>query len=190
MTMIAPPELMTTEALLALPEDGVYRELFRGEVREKPMTRRSRPHSRTEAKVVHHLSKWLDGQPEPRGEIVSGEAAVRLHRNPDTTVGVDIAYISAAVSAASALDAFLIEGAPVLAVEILSRSDTQEDILEKVQAYLDAGVQLVWVIEPIFRTVTVYRQDAPPELFNINGELIGDPHMPGLRVAVADLFAR
>ncbi len=39
---------MTTEELLALPEDGLDRELIRGQLREKPMTRRNRWHSRNE----------------------------------------------------------------------------------------------------------------------------------------------
>ena len=55
---------------------------------------------------------------------------------------------------------------------------------------LAAGVALVWVINPRYRTVTVYRPDAEPEMFNIHQELSGDPHMPGFRVRVADIFAR
>lgn len=190
MTMIAPPKLTTTEELLAFLEDGIDRELIRGELRERPMTRRSRPHSGTEARAVQLLRNWRDAQPEPRGDVFSGEVGARLCRDPDTTVGIDVAYFSAQVLAGTPADAFLIEGPPVLAVEILSRSDTQEDVLEKVRAYLDAGVKLVWVVEPIFRTVTVYRPDGPPELFNVDEVLNGDPHLSGLRVAVADLFAR
>ncbi len=56
MNALAPPSLMTTEQMLALPEDGVERELIRGQLREKPMTRRSRRHSRTEAAVAYLLS--------------------------------------------------------------------------------------------------------------------------------------
>jgi hypothetical protein len=33
--------LMTTEQLLAMPEDGMDRDLIRGELRERPMTRRT-----------------------------------------------------------------------------------------------------------------------------------------------------
>jgi Uma2 family endonuclease len=182
--------LLTTEDLLAFPDDGVDRDLIRGELRERPMTRRSRPHSRTEARVAQLLNNWNDLQPAPRGEVLSGESGVRLRRDPDTTVGVDVVYISAALADATDDEAFLIEGPPILAVEILSKSDTQEDILDKVHEYLDAGVKVVWVIEPVFQTVTVYRPDAEPELFNVRQELVGDPHLPGLRIKVADIFAR
>ena len=55
---------MTTEELLALPADeSVERELIRGVLRERPMTRRNRRHSRTESKVVAILDRWLLRQP-------------------------------------------------------------------------------------------------------------------------------
>lgn len=186
----AAPRLMTTEELLALPEDGVERDLIRGELRERPMTRRNRRHSRVLITLGQMLKNWLDVQPEPRGEIVGGEAGVRLRRNPDTTVGVDLAYFSAETAARTAENAFLIEGAPILAVEILSPNDQQDDILEKVRSYLEAGTRLVWVVEPVFRTVTAYRADAEPELFNASQDLTGEPHLPGFRVPVAAIFAR
>jgi Uma2 family endonuclease len=75
-----------------------------------------------------------------------------------------------------------------LAVEILSPSDTQEDITDKIGDYLAAGVPLVWVIETVFRTASVYRPDADPEMFNVRQELSAEPHLPGLRVAVSEIF--
>ena len=74
MTISARPELMTTEQLLALPDDGKERWLIRGELREKEMTRRNRGHSRVEGKVAHLLHNWMDRQPSPRGEVLVGEA--------------------------------------------------------------------------------------------------------------------
>lgn len=180
--------LLTTEDLLAMPEDGVERDLIRGQLRERPMTRRNRRHSRAEARITYFLMKWLEQQPEPRGEVLVGEAGVRLRQDPDTTVGIDVAYISAAVASGNADDAALVEGPPVLAVEVLSPSDKHEDIVLKVISYLDAGVPLVWVVDPSFRTVLVYRPDAEPELFNVNDELAGDPHLPGLRLSVRAIF--
>jgi Uma2 family endonuclease len=180
--------LMTTEELLALPKDGVKRWLIRGELREGGMTRHNRRHGRTETKVAFHLSAWLEKQPEPRGEVLTGEAGFRLRRDPDTSVGIDLAYISADLAAATPDDVWLIDGAPTLAVEILSPSNKWEEVTEKVREYLDAGVALVWVVDPIFHTVQVYRPDAKPSFFNDGQELTGDPHLPGFRVPVAKLF--
>jgi Uma2 family endonuclease len=61
----------------------------------------------------------------------------------------------------------LIDGVRVLVVEILSPRDTQEPVDEKTDDYLQAGVALVWVIDPHDRTVTIYRPGQEPELVNV-----------------------
>ena len=68
-------------------------------------------------------------------------------------------------------------------------SDVFEEINEKIDLYQKVGVPLVWVIDPHDRTITIYRLDAEPELVNIHEELNGDPHLPGFRVAVKEIFA-
>ncbi len=182
------PRTMTTEELESLPEDGIDRELIRGQLREKPMTRRDRWHSSAEVRISHILQSWLASQPKPLGLVVAGEAGFRLRRNPDSTVGIDVAIVSAEV-AANEPDAPYFEGAPVLAVEILSPSDKQEEIDEKVELYLETGVAIVWVVNPRFKTVVVFRPQAAPEMFNTSQELTAEPHLPGFRVPVAQLFA-
>ncbi|HEY2251708.1 MAG TPA: hypothetical protein VGH74_11630, partial [Planctomycetaceae bacterium] len=75
MTTAATTSLMTVEEFLALPDDGVQRDLFYGVVREYPgktVTRRNRRHSRVEARLAYLLNSWLFIQPVPRGEIHSG----------------------------------------------------------------------------------------------------------------------
>jgi Uma2 family endonuclease len=190
MTLAVRDQAVTTEQLLSLPDDGKERWLIAGEVRQKEMTRRNRGHSRVEIKIGYLLRKWLETQPEPRGEILGGEAGVRLRRNPDTTVGVDVAYFSAESADAHTADEGFIDAVPVLVVEILSPSDKEEEINEKLKSYLDAGVKLVWIVDPTFRTITVYRADAEPELFNATQSISADPHLPGFNVAVADVFSR
>jgi Uma2 family endonuclease len=179
---------ITTEELLAMPENGVDRWLIRGQLRERPMTVRNRYHSRTMIRIGRLLEAWLEEQPEPRGEMLCGEAGVILKHDPDTTVGVDVVYISAEVAARQSDDTTLIDGVPTLAVEILSPSDTQEDTHEKISEYLRAGVPLVWIVDPEDRTVRIYRPDARPQLFNEDQELTGDPHLPGFRTPVRRMF--
>lgn len=189
MPAVAETSVMTTEELLALPRNGVERWLIRGQLREKPMTVRNRTHSRIMALIAHFLESWLEHQPAPRGQILCGEAGCRLRRDPDTTVGVDVVYISAALARQESKDTTLIDGVPVLVVEILSPSDTQEEIDEKIDGYVRAGVALVWVIDPHDQTVTIYRPNAKPELVNSGQELLGEPHLPGFRVPVAHILA-
>lgn len=189
MAVLEAPKSMTTEEMLALPANGTERWLIRGELREKPMTVRNRVHSRIMARVTHLLEGWLEKQPEPRGEVLCGEAGCRLRREPDTTVGIDVVYVSAEVARRESTDTTLIDGVPTLVVEILSPNDTLAQINEKIDGYLEAGVPLVWAIDPHRRTVQVCRPGTEPESFNVREELSGEPHLPGFRVPVAHLFA-
>jgi Uma2 family endonuclease len=188
MTVAEASKVMTTEEMLALPENGVERWLVRGQLREKPLTSRNRFHSRIMVRVAYLLEAWLERQPQPRGSVLCGEAGIRLQRNPDTTFGVDVIYVSAETAAQRSDETTLIEGPPVLAVEILSPNDTQDEIHDKIDDYLAAGVALVWIIDPRRQTIQVLRSDEEPALVNVRQELSGEPFLPGFRVAAAQLF--
>jgi Uma2 family endonuclease len=133
------------------------------------------------------LRHWLDRQPKPRGRITGGEAGFRLSRNPDTFVGIDVAYAPAEIVTPHSPKWAFYDGAPVLAVEILSPSDKIEEIAEKVDLYLQAGT-VVWVVNPYFRSVSVHRPGQPPRTLNVDEELSGDPELPGFRVPVGEIF--
>lgn len=188
MSVSAPPQLMTTEDLLAMPDDGVERWLIRGELRENGMTVRHRFHSGVLSRVGQVLANWLDHQPEPRGRVWGGEAGVRLRRDPDTTVGVDVVCISADVLAQQTDESTMVVGTPALCVEIVSPRDTVEALHEKINDYRAAGVPLIWIVDPYLRTVEIIRAGEGPALVNDRQELTGDPYLPGFRVPVAKLF--
>jgi Uma2 family endonuclease len=182
--------LLTSEDLLAMPDDGVERWLINGELREgdADATRRSYRHSRAMTRVAHLLRAWVDTQSEPRGEVLTGDAGFEMNGDTSVSSGIDVAYISPELAAATPEETYLVKGAPVLAVEILSPSDVQEKIAEKIGAYLANGVALVWLLDPIFETVTIYRPDAEPEFVNKRETLNGEPHLPGFEAPVASLF--
>lgn len=189
MTAVA-TKLMTTEELLAMPDDGVERWLIRGELREGGMTCRNRYHARVTTCVSYYLEAWRLQQPEPRGSVLSGEAGVRLREDPETTAGIDVVYISAELAAKQPEDSTLIVGVPDLVAEVQSPSDKLNETHEKIDEYLDAGVKVVWILNPYVRTVTVFRPGEEPELFNAKQELTAEPVLPGFRVQVAKLFER
>jgi Uma2 family endonuclease len=193
MSTAAAPKLITVEEFLALPDDdGVERWLIRGELHEKrdsDMTRRNKSHSITEGRLTGHLFRWLWQQPHPRGEVVCGEAGFLLRRTPASiSSGADVAVITAAQADARSDDTTLIEGPATLIVEVLSPSDTQEEVANRVDEYLDCGVPLVWVVSPYFRTVTVHRAGADPVAYDTNTTLGGFAELPGFSCPVADLF--
>ena len=63
-----------------------------------------------------------------------------------------------------------------------------EEITEKIEEYLDAGVRWVWIIDPNFRTAGVHQPAKEPVLFNVEQDLIAEPDMPGLLIPVAKIF--
>ena len=79
--------------------------------------------------------------------------------------------------------------APDLAVEVVSPSDTANEINDKTQTYLEAGVRLVWVIYPRRRLVTVFTPDGIARILRHQDVLDGGDVIPGFSMAVADLFA-
>jgi len=108
MSIADPPvKSMTAEELMALHDDGIHREIVNGVLierpaerlfglpGERPITLRNRVHCRIEARIATVLNTWLDNRPRPCGEIICGEVGFRLKRDPETLVGIDVAYASA-----------------------------------------------------------------------------------------------
>lgn len=184
----SPP--LTAELLLTLPDDGMDRELVNGQLRERPMTRRNRFHTRAVAELTYQLKAWQVEHAPQSAEVHSGEVGCILRRNPDTAVGIDVAVFSTEVTSRQTSETSMIEVAPMLAIEVLSPFDKIEDIHGKVDLYLDAGTSLVWIVDPYFQTVQVHRRNAAPETFNCEEAVEGGEVLPGLKLAVADVFGR
>jgi Uma2 family endonuclease len=78
--------------------------------------------------------------------------------------------------------------APDLAVEVISESNTEGEMVRKRREYFSAGVRLVWLIDPKARTVAVY---TAPEQFAVLEEtdtLDGAPVLPGFTLPLPELF--
>lgn len=179
-------KFMTTEELLALPDDGVRRWLINGELREGETTVRNWIHSAIMVKLSFALEQWRQQLTGPRGVALCGESGIKI--SPNNTIGVDVAYISPEVMAQQSGKSALIEGIPTLIVEILSPSSKLSDINEKLDLYLSAGVPLVWTIDPMRRTATVYRPNTPDRLVTENESLSGEDVLPGLSIPLKQLF--
>ncbi len=78
--------------------------------------------------------------------------------------------------------------APDLAVEVVSPTDIQYHVIEKAFAYLNAGTRLVWVIEPIAKTVMVYRSQTDIKTLTYEDTLTGEDVVEGFSCQVAQLF--
>lgn len=184
---VASPSL-TTADLFAIADDGIEREIIRGELRERPLTRRNPLHSEAMMIVGMFLGNWIRANRLVGGKVTGGEAGIRLRRDPESSIGVDVAYFSPAQMAVMPRDQPWYEGPPVLAVEIMSPSDKHEEIVDKVELYLECGVQIVWIIDPDFQTLTVHRPKTRPVPYGEDDILDGGPELPNFRVTVSEFF--
>jgi Uma2 family endonuclease len=176
---------VTAEQLLRMPDDGYRYELLAGELRK--MT----PANWRHATVVGDLHGLLLACVKQRnlGRLLVGDPGFLLSRDPDTVRAPDIAFIRRErVEAESPGEAFW-PGAPDLAVEVVSPGDRTGEVDEKVRSWLDAGARMVWVVNPKWRSVTVYRSATDIRTLTENDELDGEDVVPGFRCRVADVFA-
>jgi len=80
---------------------------------------------------------------------------------------------------------------PDLAVEVLSESNTPEEMERKLREYFLAGVRLVWMIDPRKRSAEIYtKPDSPTAILDESQALEGGSVLPGFTLPLADLFAR
>lgn len=79
---------------------------------------------------------------------------------------------------------------PDLVIEVLSDGNTREEMETKLQVYRQAGVQMIWYINP--KTLDAVCHDDAGESIYVaqNGVLEGHDILPGFRLSLANLFAR
>lgn len=184
MSDLAPPRTLAAEDLPYLgPEEGRC-ELVGGEIVREPPP--GETHGWVAANALIALGRFIH---EHRlGRVYAAETGFVLARDPDTVRAPDAAFVAAErLSARERLGPYF-EGAPDLAVEVLSPGDDRGAALRKVEDYLAAGCRTVWLIEPAARTVTAHRPGTEPETLGEGQVLHGDPTLPGFRLPVADLF--
>ena len=176
--------LTTAEQFMRMPRDGYRYELVSGELRTMS------PPGLTHGVLMLRLGGLLEAyvREHKLGLAAGGDAAFILARDPDTVRGPDVAFIRQERLAANPPTDGFWPGAPDLAVEILSPGDRIREVNEKVEAWLEAGVRMVWVVDPDRRTVTVHRPAAGIETLTEDADLDGRDVLPGFRCRVADLF--
>ncbi len=181
---------MTITQFMALPPEpeGMTRELIHGNIRERDTTTRNRRHCVTEALISYLLLGWQK-RTGAKGVVAAGEARCRLSTESATVVGIDVAFFGSEHMGAVDKETDGFGGPPILAVEILSPSDTKEAVTEKIRVYLEAGVKQVWMVDTDFHTITVHRPGVDPCLFGSSQTISGDPDLPGFSEPVSSFFS-
>jgi Uma2 family endonuclease len=81
------------------------------------------------------------------------------------------------------------ELSPNLAIEVISKTNTFNEIEEKMEEYFAAGVEAVWVVSNRVRRVTVYKSMKTPTVYEGNESIDAAPVLPGLTIALHDVYS-
>lgn len=177
-------EILTLEAFAALPEEPWRAELVRGLVAREP------PAGFEHGWITARLGALLDEhlRASGTGAVVAAETGFVLEEDPPTVRAPDVALVTEGRIPPPGERAGFVRGAPDLAVEIVSPSNTASEVQEKVVDYLRAGCRLVWVVDPRTRSVTAYESPREIRLLREGEALDGGGVLPGLSLPVEALF--
>lgn len=175
---------VTAEELLRKPDDGFRYELVKGELR-KMVPAGSEP-----GYVALRIASRLERHVEEHelGRVYAAGTGFRISSNPDTVRAPDAAFVSRErIEKAGRVEGYW-PCAPDLAAEVVSSNDTYTRVTEKALAWLDAGSRMVLIVDPLQRTVTVYRSLDDIRVLTEDATVDGGDVVPGWRLPVADLF--
>jgi Uma2 family endonuclease len=173
---------LTAWEFAALPDDERRQELEAGRLVSEPLP------SLLHDQVRKRLERSLDAAvTRNRLGTVFGEAGFILARNPDTVRGPDLSFVTRERLVGVDYARFF-EGAPDLAIEVLSPSNRPYQVRAKVADYLAAGCRLVWVVDPARESVTTYRTVLDPRVLGADDVLECEDIIPGLTIRVKSIF--
>ncbi len=176
--------LLTAEDLWKQADDGYRYELVKGIIRRMPLT--GFEHGIQTVKIGGCLCEHVGKH--KLGYVCSAGTGFKIFQDPDTVRAPDTAFVCQAAIDKQGIPKGYWEGAPDLAVEVISPSDTYTEVDEKVDEWLIAGCAMVWVVNPRRETVEVYR--SPEEITVLRGDNIldGGDVIEGFQCRVQDLF--
>ena len=180
---LIPIKVWTDQELMALPDDGNKYELVDGEL---VVSNSGLEHGYIGVILASALYSFVISR--KLGVVLDSSTAFTMKtgnkRSPD------VSFLSKnRLQGLKKLPKGFGQGAPDLAVEILSPSNTTAEIHSKIVEYLENGTKLIWVINPEEEYVLVYKsRPSPDRLLSSVDILSGEETLPDFSFAVADLF--
>jgi len=175
--------LLTLEQFLRLPDDGMQHELNRGELVTMPPP--NLRHARIANRIAQALADYVKGK--RMGEVLV-EAGYNLRGGESPIVRQpDVSFVRATRIRQADQDGW-IEGAPELAVEVVSPANTAQDLEDKIEQYLAFGAQSVWVIYPKQRRMRVYRLGGEQTVLDDTSDITEPELFPGLSIPVREIL--
>lgn len=183
MTVASEQKIWTDEEFMALPEDGRY-ELVNGELVN--MGNSGMEHGW----IASILNGAMFGFVRPRKLGVICDSSTAFSMKNGNKRSPDLSFIAKEqLQGVKRLPRGYFQGSPDLAVEILSPTNTVEEIHDKIVEYFENGTRLVWVIHPDEQYVLVYHNPRPDGFLRMGDRLNGEDVIPEFTLPVAELFA-
>jgi Uma2 family endonuclease len=170
------------DVLLYIPKEAGRYEWIDGRIRE--VSEPQVDHSFVLPKMVARLAAYVDEH--KLGLALAGGVLFLLQDEPRIVRGPDIAFVDKARGWPQAPGVWCIP--PDLVIEIQSPSQSGKFMDRKSADYLNAGVRLVWVIEPRKRKAIRYRAGEAPLTLQESDVLNGEDVVPGFRCPVAEVL--
>lgn len=82
----------------------------------------------------------------------------------------------------------VVDGAPAIAIEVVSESNTRAELAQKRREYFKSGSRLVWELDFPRRTLTVYTSPTKHTVLGESDTLDGGTVLPGFTLPLAELF--
>lgn len=183
MTIATESKIWTDNEFISLPSDGNRYELVDGELVD--MGNSGMEHGYIACILTIKLGGVI--QANKLGAICDSGTAFAL--NNGNKRSPDLSFVSRErLQGLSRPPRGFFQGAPDLAVEILSPGNTVEETHNKIVEYFENESRLVWVIHPDERYVLVYHSPEPDRFLRVGDRLDGEDVVPGFSMAIAELF--
>lgn len=185
MTLLTPPLTLTPEDVeRAGRQDAKHYELVDGELKEKSVGTES-------LFIAGQISQSLNAAYYPDRGFAVVEAMVYCFNRPNHGRKPDVTFLWRNRLPDGRVPVGDITITPDLVVEVLSPGNTAFDLDEKLTDYLEAGIPLIWIVNPLMRTVRTYRNpDGTTRGFHDADTIADEPLLPGFALRVGGIFPR
>jgi Uma2 family endonuclease len=175
----------TDEELMLLPQDGNKYELVDGELAVSPT---GMEHGHVSSAISTALRNYVGAN--RLGAVLESSTGFRMKSS--NILSPDVSFVDKRrIEAFDRLPERFFQGAPDLAVEVLSPTDTLPALEQKVVEYFDNGARVCWLVEPRAKRVRVYySHPRQSQVLEEQDTLNGSPVLYGFLLPVRQIFER